>query len=298
MDGLIRVDKPSGWTSHDVVLKIRSCLGERRVGHFGTLDPLATGLLLVAVGRATRFFPFYSQSDKTYRGCLRLGLSTDTYDAQGRLEGPECPDRPSRKELQDAMAGFVGPLRQIPPAFSAKKIRGQPSYKLARSRKPVPLKEEEVTVHSFLLESYDPPRADFEVSCSAGTYIRSLIHELGRRLGCGAYLESLCRVSSGEQRLEEAFRVEDIERLAGRGDYDRFLLPLESLLPGFPALKLNEAGFRSARNGNRLSARDFEDFEPAAGESLFRLFSPEGRLVAVARREAGNPELHPFLVLT
>ncbi|MBN2198758.1 MAG: tRNA pseudouridine(55) synthase TruB [Candidatus Aminicenantes bacterium] len=298
MDGLIPIDKPPGWTSHDVVLKIRSCLGERRVGHFGTLDPLATGLLLVAVGRATRFFPFYSKSDKSYRGRLRLGLSTDTYDAQGRPEGPECPNLPSLKDLEDAMSGFEGPIRQIPPAFSAKKVRGQPSYKLARNRKTVSLKEEQVVVHFFRLERYTPPHADFAVACSAGTYVRSLVHDVGARLGCGAYLESLCRLSAGDHRLDEAFRIEEIERMAGRGEHGRFLRPLESLLPEFPALTLNASGFRSARSGNRLSTRDFDDSAAASAEGFFRLFSPEGRLVAVARRDAGSPELHPFLVLS
>lgn len=298
MDGLIVVDKPSGWTSHDVVLKIRSCLVERRVGHFGTLDPLATGLLLVAVGRATRFFPFYSKSEKSYKGRMRLGLATDTYDALGRPEGPECLRLPGWEALRTGMAAFLGAIRQIPPAFSAKKINGRPSYELARSRKAVPLKAEEVTIHAFSLLDFSPPYADFEASCSSGTYIRSLVHDLGVLLGCGAYLEGLCRTASGEHRLEEAFRIEEIERLAALGEKERFLLPLESLLPGFPALKLSESGFRTALNGNAVSPDDVEGLPPEPSPGCYRLFSPEGRLSAVARLEPGAVRFHPFLVLS
>jgi tRNA pseudouridine55 synthase len=297
MDGLIPVDKPAGWTSHDVVQKIRSCLGESRVGHFGTLDPLATGLLLVAVGRATRFFPFYSRTDKRYRGRMRLGLSTDTYDVTGKPQGPECFAMPSPEALAEAMARLTGPLLQTPPSFSAKKIGGRPSYELARSNRPISLKPEQVTVHSFSLEAFRPPRADFSVACSSGTYVRALVHDLGADLGCGAHLESLIRLSSGEHTLEDAFRLEDIERWAGLGEHGRFLLPLKSLLPGFPALRLTESGFRSARNGQSLSPADVEDFPRPAEPGNYRLFGPGGALAAVARLEAGTSTLVPFLVL-
>ncbi|OGD26407.1 MAG: tRNA pseudouridine(55) synthase TruB [Candidatus Aminicenantes bacterium RBG_13_63_10] len=297
MDGLIPIDKPSGWTSHDVVLKVRACLGELRVGHFGTLDPLATGLLLIAVGQATRFFPFYSRADKSYRGRLRLGLATDTYDAQGSPAGPECLDLPSGDELRAAMGGFRGAILQAPPVFSAKKIQGQPSYKLARNQKAVPLRPQQVTVHVFSLEEFEPPRAEFFVSCTSGTYIRSLVHDLGILLGCGAHLESLRRLSSGEHRLEQAFGIEDIERMAGRGEHARFLEPLDSLLPGLPALTLSESGFPAAKNGKKLSDADFAAGLPAAGPGIFRLFRPDGKLIALARRDADSSLLHPFLVL-
>lgn len=299
MEGLILVDKPPGWSSHDVVARIRNVLEEERVGHFGTLDPLATGLLLVAVGRATRLFPYFSRKDKTYRGRIRLGYATDTYDAQGRALAEESHSLPDEERLRAALAALTGVFFQTPPPFSAKKIGGKPSYALARRQKAIPLQPEQVTVHFFSLDSYDPPCFDFRAACSAGTYVRSLAHDLGTALGCGAHLQSLCRLSSGEFSLEQALSLEEIERLTKRGETLRFLRPMESLLPDFPKLILSESGCRLIKNGRRISAQDLEPSPswPSPTLQTFRLFGPDGLLKGLARPEADGQSLHPFLVL-
>jgi len=300
MEGLILVDKPLGWTSHDVVARLRTVLKEERVGHCGTLDPLATGLLLVAVGRATRLFPFFSGKDKSYRGRFRLGYATDTYDAQGQAQSQESSDLPDREKLQAAVAAMTGPLSQTPPPFSAKKIGGRPSYILARRQKALPLQPEQVVVHFFILDGYDPPYADFHLGCSAGTYVRSLAHDLGQALGCGAHLQSLCRLSSGEFQLEEALTLEDIEALAGRGETGRFLRPLESLLPEFPKVVMSQEGCRLVLNGRPLSVQDLEPspFRPSAAPQTYRLFGPDGRLKGLARPAPDGQSLHPFIVFS
>jgi tRNA pseudouridine55 synthase len=299
MEGLILVDKPPGWSSHDVVDKIRKILGQRRVGHFGTLDPLATGLLLVAVGKATRLFPYFSAADKSYCGRIRLGYATDTYDAQGRATAMESRELPDREKLLTAMAGFTGSYFQVPPPFSAKKIKGKPSYKLARSQREVKLEPKLVTVRSFDMEYFDPPCLDFRTECSAGTYVRSLVHDLGTALGCGAHLQSLCRLSSGEYRLEQAFPLSEIERLAARGGQASFLHPTETLLSAFPKILLGEPGCRLIKNGRRISASDIEPGQswPASFSPIVRLFGPDCRLKALARPDPDGRSLHPFLVL-
>ncbi|MBN2265997.1 MAG: tRNA pseudouridine(55) synthase TruB, partial [Candidatus Aminicenantes bacterium] len=203
-DGLIVIDKPAGPTSHDVVRRVRRALGANRVGHGGTLDPDATGVLLVAVGQATRFFPFLAGEDKVYDGRIRLGFATDTYDASGRRVTDESAEFPDRGELLAAMKAFEGRLLQTPPRFSAKKVAGTPSYKLARAAREFSLAPVTVTVARFDLIGYRPPDVVFEVECSAGTYVRSIAHDLGLRLGCGAHLASLRRTSSGSFGLAEA----------------------------------------------------------------------------------------------
>ncbi|MGZ4887344.1 MAG: tRNA pseudouridine(55) synthase TruB, partial [Candidatus Aminicenantales bacterium] len=196
MDGLLIIDKPPGCTSHDVVLRVRSLLGTKRVGHGGTLDPDATGVLLVALGQATRFFPFLSGHDKTYQGRIRLGHATDTYDAAGRPTTEEWTDAfPGDAAVAAAMKSFEGEILQVPPPYSAKKLGGRPAYKLARAGRDFVLEPVRVTVRLFRLENYAPPFLDFEAACSAGTYIRSLAHELGLKLGCGGHLHSLRRTS-------------------------------------------------------------------------------------------------------
>src|SRR4030042_1057422 len=188
MDGLILVDKPQGATSHDVVARIRRIIDQRQVGHFGTLDPLATGLLLVAVGSATRLFPRYSLHDKVYSGKMRLGYATDTYDAQGKPTSVESDRLPNRDTLVEAMGKFNGRLEQVPPPYSAKKVAGKPLYKWARAKKTVAPRASQVTVYAFNLGGYSPPHVEFDVHCASGTYVRSLVHALGQTLGCGAHL--------------------------------------------------------------------------------------------------------------
>jgi tRNA pseudouridine55 synthase len=305
MDGLILIDKPSGMTSHDVVARIRRILAQKQVGHFGTLDPLATGLLLLAVGSATRLFPYYSKHDKTYSGEIRLGFSTDTYDAMGKPASGESPLLPERDVLIAAMDRFVGHLNQVPPPYSAKKIGGKPLYKWARANKEVHPKPSPVTIYSFLLAAYSPPTLRFEVHCTTGTYIRSLAHDLGRALGCGAHLSALRRLSIGRYGIQEANTLEEIEGLSGPAKQERFLRPLEALLPEFPKGVLSESGSRDLQKGRPIPGKEILrtiPADPAAAPpkeygTVIRIFSREGRFLALARPLEGQDALLPFLLL-
>ena len=302
MDGLIVVDKPRGPTSHDIVYRIRRLLGVK-TGHCGTLDPEASGVLLVAVGRAARLFPFLSGHDKAYAGAVRFGFATDTYDAAGRPISPPSSDLPNEGTLREAMRRFEGRIRQTPPAYSALKKGGQPLYKLARANREVSIEAREVIVRRFALASWMSPVAEFEVECSAGTYVRSLAHDLGRELRCGAHLASLRRTSSGPFSLSGARTPDVIEAMAASGPPDRFVIPMEALLPEFPALVLRPDGAERVRHGNPVYP---EHALPPAGwtaaplpgeDAVFRLFGEDGRLLALARRSREGESLSPFLVL-
>lgn len=305
-DGIILVDKPALRTSHDVVLELRRILNFQKIGHFGTLDPLATGVLIAACGRATRLFPYFLKHDKTYEGRIRLGYATDTYDSQGSPTSPVASRIPGEAEVSAALAGFLGGQEQVPPAFSAKKFKGKPLYKMARKAESVPLKPSFVIVYEFRIVSYQPPDFDFIVRCSGGTYIRSLAHDLGLKLGCGGHLTRLVRSAIGPYTLDRCLSLDRIRTLAEAGPLDAFLLPLESLLPEFPKLILNETGARCARNGNPVlpehlqPAQPLPSFPPGSQDTeavLFRLFGPDGSLLALARRDSDRALLRPILVL-
>ena len=306
MDGIIQIRKPPSITSHDVVKRVRALLPGHKTGHFGTLDPLATGLLLVAVGSATRLFPFYSKLDKTYTGEIRLGQSMDTYDSTGKPTSLPSTRWPGREELERAMRSFEGEISQLPPPFSAKKHKGRPLYRPARADQPTPLVPSAVTVHSFLCLSYGAPDIEFSVRCSSGTYVRSLAHDLGQKLGCGAHLTRLVRIVIGTYKLENAHSLEEIAELSAAGSTNEFLMPIEELLPEFPRLVLSEEGTILARNGGLIAPRHITSVledglaggsDDVPGTRVYRLFSPAGRLLAFARKAADQTGLHPFLVV-
>ncbi|HDZ27679.1 MAG TPA: tRNA pseudouridine(55) synthase TruB, partial [Candidatus Aminicenantes bacterium] len=240
MDGLILVDKPQNFTSHDIVLKIRNILNIKKVGHYGTLDPLATGLLLLALGKATRFFPFYSTTDKVYEGLIRLGFSTDTYDSAGKPTSSEEKNYPQKDNLLKSMKKFEGEILQLPPPYSAKKYKGKPLYALVREKKEFELRPSKVFIHFFQLIKYNPPLLEFKAKCSSGTYIRSLAHDLGEGLGCRAHLSELTRTDVGNFNIKESRSIGEIKGLADAGKIDKFLIPFESLLPEFPKIILKE----------------------------------------------------------
>jgi tRNA pseudouridine55 synthase len=307
MDGLILVDKPQDVTSHDVVASLRKILSLPKIGHFGTLDPLATGLLIAAVGKATKLFPFFSQLDKVYQGRIRLGFSTDSYDRLGVPLTEPDPSYPDSEDVCRAMKIFEGEIDQTAPPFSAKKYQGRPLYVFARRKNFVNLPPFRVHIHSFRLQDYAPPYLDFEVHCSSGTYIRSLAHDLGQRLGCGAHLAELVRTEIGQFRLKDAFAIDMIKGLAQAGRTSEFLKPLESLLPDFPKIELTQNGLKLVQNGRHVFPEhlvqpdSLEIFFPSPSgqkEAVFRLFSLEGRLVALAKRRESPLCFSPFLVLT
>jgi tRNA pseudouridine55 synthase len=301
MDGLIVVDKPGGCTSHDVVLRLRKLLRTPKAGHCGTLDPDATGILLLAVGRAVRFFPYLSRQDKIYEASIRLGFSTDTYDASGQATSPESRTYPARPELLEAMRKWEGEILQIPPAFSAKKIGGRPMHKLARAGREVQPRPARVVVREFGLLEYAPPRVLCRIACSSGTYVRSLAHDLGRELGCGAHLSSLRRTAVGTHTLPNAWTLEEIEE-AARSGLSEFLIPLEELLPEFPGFTLGPEDEARVRNGVPLPVNPafrtvLEETPPGGGPVLIKLFGPSGNFVALARLSPEKDRFHPFLVL-
>lgn len=301
MDGLVLIDKPRGMTSHDVVARLRRMLDQRQVGHFGTLDPLATGLLLVAVGRTTRLFPFFSRHDKTYGGEITLGCSTDTYDALGRPTSAQSRVFPEADTLAAAMNGFVGRLDQVPPPYSAKKVGGKPLYRWARENQEVPAKASSVEVFAFRLTGYSPPLLTFEVHCSAGTYVRSLAHDLGRVLGCGAHLSGLRRLSSGRYGIGQAHSLQEVEELNRLNRPEGFLLPAEALLPELPKAILSESAGRLLQKGRAVPAQEILKTIPADPDqdsgSICRLFSLEGRFLGLARPLEGGDSFLPFLLL-
>jgi tRNA pseudouridine55 synthase len=306
LDGLILIRKSEGCTSHDIVQSVRRLLRHKKVGHFGTLDPMATGLMLIALGKATRLFPFFSKLDKEYTGRITLGLATDTYDATGTPTTPECDVFPDEDKLCAGLQKFQGRLTQIPPLFSAKKYKGQPLYKLARANKPVSLSPSEVTVYSFQLLGYSPPHIDFFIKCSTGTYIRSLAHDLGLDLGCHAYLSRLERTRVGDFDLQDAHSLEEIEAQVLTDSISKLVFPIEDLLPQFPKLILKDSAVAVARNGSPLFPEHVLKLVPAEKTAIssndedpgiYRVFDPTGKLLAFARREHQGSGLHPFLVI-
>jgi tRNA pseudouridine55 synthase len=306
MDGLILVDKPQNFTSHDIVLKTRNILNTKKIGHCGTLDPLATGLMLLALGKATRLFPFLSKSDKIYEGSIRLGFATDTYDSAGKPTSAEDKNYPPKGYLSKTMKKFEGDIQQLPPPYSAKKYKGKPLYLLARGKKEFELRPSKVFVHFFQLRKYNPPLLEFKVKCSSGTYVRSLAHDLGQDLGCGAHLSELTRTDVGNYNLKESRTIEEIRGLTEAGKTAEFLIPLESLLPEFPKIILGKRGFILAQNGNLISPEDIQkvilDESSTAAvssqeETVFRMFSLGGKLLALAKEVPEKHCFHPFLVI-
>ena len=293
MDGIIVVDKPAEWTSHDVVNKMRRFAGTKKVGHLGTLDPGATGVLPVAVGRATRLAQFYTRNDKVYQGIIHFGFSTDTYDADGKALSEACEVTLDPVRLEEILDRFRGRISQTPPPVSAKKIRGRPAYTLARKQQPVELKPVEVEVYTLEVLNVAGADAEVRVHCTAGTYLRGIAHEAGQALGCGAFLKSLRRIASGDFRIEAARTLEQLAELAEAGRLREALIPASQLLPEFPAEMVDLVTAGQIRNG-----RDFRvsPFQPRKTSRYVKAVTPEGDLVAIG--EARLPHLyHPVLVL-
>jgi tRNA pseudouridine55 synthase len=278
MNGILIIDKPEGITSHDVVQAIRKKFKTPKVGHLGTLDPMATGVLPVSVGKATRVAQFIPGTPKEYEGEIRFGFATNTYDREGIQEGEE---RPIEGNVEEAMRSLTGVLNQIPPPFSAKKVGGVPSHKLARRNQAVELAPSRVEVEKFEMLGWAPPLLTFRVICSPGTYVRSLAHDLGRLVGCGAHLTALRRTRSGEFCIQDAVSLDH----AAAAD----LIPMERLLAWMPRIDVSEMEERKVRHGNPVDAGE-------AVARFARIFNKEGEFIAVAAVENGLAS--PRLVLT
>lgn len=302
LSGVLVIDKPADVTSHDVVARVRKIISQRQVGHFGTLDPFATGVLPVSVGKATRFAQFYLKSRKAYEGTIRFGFSTDTYDATGRPASEAAPVTLEAVELERHLRAFTGRFLQTPPPYSAKRLGGVRAYELARQQKPVNLTPVEVEIYALELLSFDGQHLRFAVECSGGTYVRSLAHDLGRKVGCGAHLAGLRRTAVAEFTENRAVTLERLQEAAQQGAVDSCLIRLEALLPDCPELVVRGREETSVRHGHtfelaqalRPGRGEAAAHAPAAG--LLKILGSERRLIAVARHVSGAV-YHPNLVL-
>jgi tRNA pseudouridine55 synthase len=311
LDGALVMDKPRGRTSHDVVEAVRRIVGFRQIGHLGTLDPLATGVLVLLLGRATRLAQFYVGRRKRYDAAFRFGFATDTYDANGAPQGPDTAPVLESAEIERLAASRVGRFQQMPPAFSAKKIHGRPAHELARKQKPVELQPVEVEVYEFRVLKVAGALARFTIECAAGTYIRSLAQEMGAALGCGAHLAEIVRTAVGEFTLDLAVKLEELERAATEGDLPRYVVPLQRLLPDLPSVTVLPILERRIRHGSKFNVQ-LAQIQPGrahasqggtaeldSGERKpprLRVFSQQEHLIAVA--EAVVPRTYqPVVVL-
>lgn len=293
MDGVLVVDKPAGWTSHDVVAKVRRLANTKGVGHLGTLDPMATGVLPLVIGKATRLAQFFVRNDKVYEGTIRFGYATDTYDKEGTPLGDDSVPEIGRVELEAALEHFRGPMEQVPPPVSAKKVGGVPAYKLARKNQPVELKPVPVTVYELELLGLEGRDAQVRVRCSAGTYVRSIAHDLGKLLSCGAFLQDLRRTASGEFRIDQSRTLEKLIAMAAEERLIDAIVPSIELLPEFPAEIVDPVTASQIRHG-----RDFRTspFRIRAEQKYVKAVSEDGQLIAIG--EAVLPNVyHPILVL-
>ncbi len=310
-DGALVIDKPPGRTSHDVVEAVRRSLGFRQIGHLGTLDPLATGVLVLLLGRATRLAQFYSGRRKRYATTFRFGFATDTYDADGAPLGPDLAPQVDRAAIERLAAERVGRFPQMPPPFSAKKIHGRPAHELARKHKPVELKAVDIEVFEYRVLSVEGSHARFAIECAPGTYIRSLAQDMGQTFGCGAHLSEITRTAVGEFTLDQAVSLEEFDKAAKEGRAAEWIVPLERLLPELPRANVLPIIERRVRHGSKFNLTIAQiqpgGSQPAqggpaeldAGEwkpARLRVFSQQGRLIAIA--EAVVPRTYqPIVVL-
>jgi tRNA pseudouridine55 synthase len=309
-DGALVLDKPCGKTSHDAVDAVRRLLGFHQVGHLGTLDPLATGVLVLLLGRATRFAQFYAGRRKRYDSTFRFGFATDTYDADGTAVGPDTAPQLDRAELERLARGLTGRFAQMPPAFSAKKIHGRPAHELARKNQPVELKAVEIEVFEFQLQEINDSLARFTVECGSGTYIRSLAHEMGAQLGTGAHLAAIVRTAVGEFAIDQAISLGDLEQRVRAGRAAECIVPLGRLLSELPRASVLPAIERRVRNGSRFQVplaqiqpgyapmRQGATTELNSGEwkpARLRVFNQQEQLIAIA--EAVVPRTYQPLVV-
>ncbi|HET8635906.1 MAG TPA: tRNA pseudouridine(55) synthase TruB [Acidobacteriaceae bacterium] len=290
MNGLLILDKPAGMTSHDVVARVRRASGESSVGHLGTLDPMATGVLPLLLGKFTRLAQFYGSHEKAYTGTIRFGFSTDTYDAEGAPTSEPVEPSLTLELVRATAAQFRGEIEQMPPPVSAKKIAGKPAYKIARAGGTPELKPVRINVAEFSIESLESGVAAFSMRLSAGGYVRAVAHAMGQALGCGAHLASLRRVASGPFCIEQALTLEQVETLGRAGTLAEKLPHPRTLLPEFPSVTADEQTVGRLRNGMQVNLPDFSQ------AALVKVFQGQRNLVAIGKRIAGTL-FQPMIVL-
>jgi tRNA pseudouridine55 synthase len=309
-DGALVINKPQGRTSHDMVDAVRHLAGFRQVGHLGTLDPLATGVLVLLLGKATRLVRFYTGRRKRYTAGFRFGFATDTYDSEGQAKGTDAVPELDREQLEAYAAESIGRFAQMPPQFSAKKVHGRPAYELARQKVEFELKPAEVEVFEFSLTEIVGSVARFTIECSSGTYVRSLAHDMGKKLGCGAHLTEICRTAVGEFSIEQAISIEEIAEAARTGKFKNLVIPLENLLENYPRANILPVLEKRVRHGGKFNVMTSQvqpghlELPPGATTHLdadpsqpprLRVFSQESKLLAIA--EAVVPRTYQPIVV-
>ena len=293
MNGVIVIDKPEGWTSHDVVNKVRRIARTKKVGHLGTLDPIATGVLPLVIERATRLARFYTRSDKIYEGVVRFGWSTASYDRASEPTSEKVEVSLDAAQLEAALEPLRGEIIQRPPAVSAKKVDGRRAYELARHNVEVVLAPVRIHVYELTLLEVNGSDARLRVHCSGGAYVRSIAHDLGQALGTGAHLIELRRLASGEFGIDRARTLEQLEALAAGDRLVDAFVPSEKLLPGFPSVYVDDLTAAQVRNGRNFPASPFRAGPPS---KYVKAITRSGSLVAIG--EAVLPNLyHPVVVL-
>jgi len=290
--GILNVDKPQGWTSHDVVARTRRLTGQRRIGHAGTLDPLATGVLLLCVGQATRVVQYLMPGEKRYQVTMRLGISTDTYDSTGVATGQTDRVGFSRAQIEAALLPFKGEIQQVPPMYSALKRDGQPLYKLARRGETVEREARSVRIDSLCIIDWTSPDLTLDIVCSSGTYVRSLAHDLGQQLGCGAHVTALTRLASGRFLLADAISLETLSSAAEAGNWADLLHPMDTALMHLHAVAADETETKRLLNGRPIPCPE----PPATAEG--RAYDPGGRLIAIVVYDAGTALWRPKRVFS
>ena len=308
MDGILNINKAVGVTSHDVVAKIRHMLKQRRVGHTGTLDPLASGVLPICIGQGTRVAEYLSESGKAYQAEITFGVVTDTYDTEGEIIRQGDTSGLTLARIQEALSHFQGELQQMPPRYSAIKVQGQPAYKLARAGAKVTLEARSITVHALDIRGWSLPRLTLAVSCSKGTYIRSLAYDLGEYLGCGAHMSGLVRTRSGPFLLEDSLTLEQLALAIEEGQeaVERHLFPVDYALQNYPALNLSAEQTERVLHGNPFRIEADADKEEASTSgsietdetpTLGRVYAADGRFLAIATWNAETQQWQPKKVL-
>lgn len=282
MEGVLNINKPSGVTSHDVVARVRKILGVRRIGHTGTLDPIATGVLVLCIGKATRIARYLESSEKEYEAVMRLGMITDTQDSTGRVLERRHYIPPSRDEIERTIFRFIGEVSQRPPVFSALKVSGVPSYRLAREGRAMPLAPRNVFIREIRLAYYEDPYVGISIRCSKGVYIRTLCADIGEALGTGAHLTGLVRTRSGRFGLERALTLDELSFMAKSGCIGSALVTMDDALSDMPSVRLDRAMDRRLRLGNKI-ALEADDIDAR----LVRVHDVSGRLIAIGRIESG-----------
>jgi len=309
-DGALVINKPQGKTSHDIVDAVRHLAGFRQIGHLGTLDPLATGVLVLLLGKATRLVRFYAGRRKRYTAGFRFGYATNTYDSEGTALAPEVAVSLDREQLQQLANASLGRFDQLPPIFSAKKVAGRPAYELARKNQPVELKPASVELFEYRLTEVEGPVARFSVECSSGTYIRSLAHDMGQKLRCGAHLSEICRTAVGEFSLDQAVNLDELVQAKREGKFPSCLIPLEHLLSDYPRANVLPVLEKKVRHGAKFNVLVSQiqagrvELPPGATSELngdtnspprLRVFSQENKLIAIA--EAVVPRTYQPIVV-